>query len=145
MLISEFRALVEGVRRAHPTWFDLPTDQRPSDAQIADHQERLGVTLPEAYVDFVKEFGGGDFAFLRVYSMDVTSDLNIVVKNDVDWLRRSDFIAVSDNGCGDYYGFPAVNGKCSDTVVLLDHESGEVSATDFGFLTFVARVGMPDR
>ncbi len=128
MNLEEFRVAVARAREEHPQWFGLPPDARPDDARIESQQQALGVRLPDEYVDFVREFGGGDFAFLAVYSMDENSDVNVVVKNREPWLNRGDFVAVADNGAGDYYGFAVKDGRCSPQVLLLDHETGEMRA-----------------
>lgn len=45
---------------------------------------------------------------------------------------RAKVIPFSDNGCGDYYCFPIVDGVCEDQVVWADHEQDYViSPSDF--------------
>lgn len=138
-----FETEVSRARKAHPTWFDLPPDACPDDAQVEQCQLALGAVLPEAYVGFLREYGGGDFAFLTLYSMDPDSEVNLVAQNNRPWLARTDFVAVSDNGAGDYYGFRVRDGRCAEPVVLLDHETGEVRDTGYAdILTFVLGVGL---
>jgi hypothetical protein len=130
MTFDEFRLLVDAAREENPQWFALPPDASPTEAEIEAHQAELGLRLPAEFLDFLREFGGGDFAFLGVYSMDRNSDLDVVAQNAVPWLDRRDFVAVSDNGCGDHYGFRVdAAGRCDPEVVLLDHESGELRPT----------------
>jgi hypothetical protein len=140
---EEFGRLVDEARVAHPQWFALPADAAPSEDEIMAHFTELGARLPAEYLDFLREFGGGDFAFLAIYSMDRTSDLNIVAKNAAPWLNRADFVAVSDNGAGDYYGFEVRDGRGGSEVLLLDHETGEIRPTGHAdFLDFVAALGL---
>ncbi len=129
MNLEDFQAAVAQARDAHPQWFALPADGSPDGEQVVAQQAQLGAALPNEYLDFVRAFGGGDFAFLAVYSLDADSDLNIVTKNSEPWLSRPDFVAISDNGAGDYYGFMVQDGRCSREVLLLDHESGELRPT----------------
>ena len=143
MTADEFRQLVEQARSDHPQWFELPSDSPPDDQRVADTQSALGVELPEQYVEFIREFGGGDFVFLVVYSMDPGSEVEIVSKNSVSWLSRADFVAVSDNGAGDYYGFAVSNDRCEAPVLFLDHESGDLRPTGFeDWYAFAAEHGL---
>lgn len=143
MTLDEFRRVVEEARAAHPQWFALPPDAAPEEDEVVVQSAQLGVQLPTEYLDFLREFGGGDFAFLAVYSMDRASDLNIVTKNAVPWLERTDFVAVADNGAGDYYGFAVSGGRCGSEVLLLDHESGELRPTgDEDWFDFVVAKGL---
>src|SRR6266540_630166 len=52
------------------------------------------------------------------------------------------FVAVAPVGTGDYWGFPVINGRCSDQVWFRFHDAGapELAANDF--LTFVANRGL---
>ena len=79
------------------------------------------------------EFGGGYFAFANVFSVKIGSEWNIVQRNRM--IAIPDFVATSDNGTGDYYGFRIVNGICDERVYLWDHEEPALlKATEFGDL-----------
>jgi hypothetical protein len=142
MTPEEFSLRVQEVRAQRPQWFALPGDSPPTSDLIEQHQGELGVRLPNEYLAFLQQEGGGDFALVVVYSMDPDSDLNIVRMNDDAWGHRNDFVAVSDNGAGDYYGFRVVEGVCQPEVVLLDHETGEVRHADADFFEFVLAKGL---
>ena len=75
MNASEFATLAAAVRRAHPMWFDLPSDQPADRASLDRLETELGATLPSDYRWFLKNYGGGDFAFVAIYSADDSSDL----------------------------------------------------------------------
>ncbi len=102
MEITEFRDRVEQVRGEYPAWFMLAPDEFPGQDALDLAGSQLGATLPADYRSFIFEFGGGDFALSVVYSVDPGSDMSIVAKNEVEWLDPSMFIAISDNGVGDY-------------------------------------------
>lgn len=75
---KDFAELVMATQAAHPVWFDLPPDSK-ADADALDEVERqLGVRLPADFGWFLSEYGGGDFAFIAVYSADKGSDLYVV-------------------------------------------------------------------
>jgi hypothetical protein len=110
MDLTHFHDQVAQVRRDFPAWFMLEPDEYPGQDALELAERRLGVVLPTDYLSFVSEFGDGDFALSVVYSVDPQSDMNIVAKNEVEWLDHTTFIAISDNGVGDYYGY-RVNGR----------------------------------
>ena len=140
---AAFDDLVAEIRLEHPTWLELPSDAPPTSEGLAEVAANLPWRLPREYIDFVSHYGGGDFAFTQVYSLDPASDMNIVLKNGVPWLNRDDFIAFSDNGAGDYYGFVVKEGVAGSSVFLLDHESGELRATGHGdIFEFLAAEGL---
>jgi hypothetical protein len=128
MTRDEFRKLVEQARAEHARRFERPADARPDDAEVEAHQEELKSRFPAEYLDFLREWGGGHFGFMVAYSMDRSSKLDVVTKNSVEWLGREDFVAVSDNGAGDYYGFRVEDGTCRPEVVRFDHETGEIGS-----------------
>lgn len=143
MEVESFDRLVDEIRAAHPTWLELPPDAPPTSEVLAEVATRLPGRLPSEYLDFVSRYGGGDFAFTHVYSLDPASDMYLVAKNAVPWLGREDFIAFSDNGSGDYYGFIVKANEAASSVWLLDHETGEFQATGHGDIyEFLAAVGL---
>jgi hypothetical protein len=128
MTPDEFDQHVEQARSKHPQRFEVAPDAPPDETEIEAHQAELGVRFPADYLDFLRRYGGGTFVFLSTYSMDRTSKLNVVTKNAASWLDRKDFVAVADDGSGDYYGFTVDDaGRCLPEVVLLDHETHELS------------------
>jgi hypothetical protein len=129
MDLVEFRYRVEQVRQEFPAWFALEPDQFPGSEALDQAQVDLGASLPADYRSFITEFGGGDFGLSVVYSVEPDSDLNIVVKNRPDWLDSSTFIAISDNGVGDYYGYRVSGGACEPGIVVLDHETRSIRET----------------
>ena len=78
----------------------------------------------------MREYGGGYFAFGNVFSVS-ESDWNIVRRNAE--ISIPGFIAVSDNGTGDYYGFKVAGDTCEGQVYLWDHEEpSALKRTDYG-------------
>lgn len=134
---DQFAARVDASRREHPLWFDLPADRVLAPARRAELEASLGARLPDDFAWFLETYGGGEFAFSVIYSADRESELYLVGRQDER--LASGAIAFSDNGCGDVYAFPSVDGVCTDTVVVLDHETGSCDlAEPDGFLRFLA-------
>ena len=143
MNLDDFRTLAEKTKQEHPIWFELESDPQASDAEIAAAESALGCEFPNAYKEFVKEFGGGLFAFSNVFSMSEDSYWYVVLKNQREgWPRDVPFLAVSENGTGDYYGFRVQDGRCAPEVAFYDHDDGGVKPTEFpDFFEYVVSTG----
>jgi SUKH superfamily protein len=138
---SEFEQLVERARRLHPRWFELNPDTPVDAMRLAAIENTLGARLPEDYAWFLRTYGGGDFVFAGIYSGDDESSFFILDNQDEN--QPPETVAFSDNGCGDLFVFPVVDGVAEDTVLFLDHETGELSSTEYdGFLDFAEREGL---
>jgi hypothetical protein len=138
---AEFRSLVSSLRAENPIWFALETDPPATEQQIRAAEERLNVTLPESYKSFLREYGGGYFAFGNVFSVAEGSDWNIEARNGEHGV--DELIAFSDNGVGDYFCFRTKDGRCGEQVVFLDHETGSVQMTEYeDIFEYLARVAL---
>lgn len=142
MTYPDFKVQVERAKEKNPVWFALKSDPPASDVDIANAEAALQVAFPQEYRSFVKDFGGGYFAFVNVFSVHPGSDWNIVQKNRQNAMNG--FIKVSDNGVGDFFGFRIVDGKCLPEIWFSDHEErGSLKTTDFtNLLQFLARKGL---
>lgn len=137
---DDFLIHVNHARRDRPVWFDLPADEPPDEALLADAETELGVRLPDDFRWFLQEFGGGDFAFATIYSADPQSDLNLL-RNQPG--PGKGLIAFSDDGTGNCFVFPVEGDACQDRILVWDHESGDARPTDYAnFLEFVAQVAL---
>jgi hypothetical protein len=136
-------ALIDELRAEHPNWFRLRGDGPASDEDLEAAERDLGCRLPLAYRQFVRTFGGGEFAFTAIYSPTIDSEKSIVEANRLSWVSREEFVAFADNGAGDYYGWVVINGEAVDEVVLLDHNSNRLRPSDFpDFIEFIEREGL---
>ncbi len=115
MDFSEFKELTSSLKAKKPIWFSLETDPLATDSEIEAAETQLRILLPIEYKSFVSEYGGGYFAFAIVYSV-ANSDWNIVRMNQKFAIPQ--FVAISDNGCGDLYGYRVVDNSCVSTVSL---------------------------
>ena len=87
------------------------------------------MTLPADYKDFVRRYGGGDFGYANVFSAIPTSQWYIVEHNRL--IEHDAFVAISDNECGDYYGFQTADGVCATEISFFDHDTNTVNVTEF--------------
>lgn len=129
---EEFNALVEKAKENHPRWFELERDGPASDQEIAEAERLLGVELPDEYRSFLRDHGGGYFAFAFVFGVAATSDWFVVEKNRA---RASAFLAISDPGTGDVYGFCLTDEhRCSREISVLDHETNTIKEAAYADL-----------
>ena len=129
MLIEEFVQLVDKTKRERPVWFGLESDPPATASEILIAESQLGLKFPESYRQFVSKYGGGYFALGNLFSVSPESEWNIVGRNPV--AEKMGFLAVSDNGVGDLYGFPVNNRICEVEIVFFDHETGLLSGSKF--------------
>ncbi len=114
-----FKKLVELKKSENPTIFEINSCEVVGDKEILDFENMLEVKLPNAYIEFLKNFGAGYFLFTNVYSVVKTSEWNVFDEDNLP----IEFLCFSDNGCGDLYGFLVVDNVCTDEVYIVDHES----------------------
>lgn len=119
MEFASFKSKVTDLQSRKPVWFGLQSDPPATEAEIQKAETSLRATLPMEYKSFVREFGGGYFAFGNVFSVSDT-EWNVVRRNEEIWIPG--FIAISDSGSGDYYGFRVSGGACDACICVWDHE-----------------------
>jgi hypothetical protein len=105
-------------------WFELDTDALANDEGLAKAQRELKAIFPQEYVQFLQQYGGGYFAFSNVFSVQDGSHWNVVSRQQ-KFKRPDNFIAISDNEAGDYYGFLTENGSCKPAVYFCEHEEND--------------------
>lgn len=124
MDFDQFDALAQQIKSRNPVWFESPHDHLASDEDIKRAEEQLTAKFPPEYARFLKAYGGGYFAFVNIFSVDPTSDWYVVSRNATTGAK--DFLAVSDDESGGYYGFTVVNGICSSKIRYFDFETMEI-------------------
>ncbi len=119
-------------------------EPKASDSQVQKVEDLLSVKLPKEFKMFVKKYGGGYFAFTNIYSVNEQSDWFIVDQNyQIGLIKPHHFLAVSDNGMGDFYGFKILNGICESNISLYDHEINKVKNTSYNDLyDYLLEVGL---
>ena len=126
MTFDEFQRLVARAQALDPD-YDYGTDPPASEEGNAAAQKALGVRFPPEYVQFVAQYGGGEFALSDVVSV-TDGEWNIVDRNRE--LAIEKFVAISPNGTGDYHGFECVGERCESTVRFFDHETNSLAGSD---------------
>jgi hypothetical protein len=144
MNYQEFSLTVDKAKDKNPIWFGLESDPPATDSEIEEVEKQLSIILPEEYKRFVKEFGGGYFAFTKVFSVNKESEWYIINQNkQVSLIESHNFLAVSDNQVGDFYGFKVINGKCESYLLLFDHETGQLENSKYvNLFDYLVKVGL---
>ena len=142
MDISEFMSIVSEVKENKPILFGLESDKAASDNEIEQIEEYYGVGLPKSYKEFLKEFGGGYFGYIVVYSCDRNSRFylgNNVLK---EWIDTYNFFPVMDFETGDLCGFKIYDNKCGEYMCMFDHEEKQVrEENEYDFFQTLAKYG----
>jgi hypothetical protein len=144
MNLFDFMRIVDEKKKSNPFWFEDESDSKADQNQILDAETRLGVKLPHKYMDFVKTFGGGYFAFTNIFSVNSNGEWFIVGKNEEarNYLP-DDFIAISDDEVGGMYGYVVHGGVCGEEVYCWDNDSCSVSEKMYGDLfEYIVAVGL---
>lgn len=143
MTLDEFKTIVDQKRKNNPFWFDDKPDRLASDKDIFGIEKKLGVKLPCGYKEFIKHFGGGYFALTNIFSADECSEWFIVTRNDkARAYLPNNFLAISDDQTGGYYGYVIQNNNCSECVSCWDHDGSSISKPIYeDIFEFVIKIG----
>lgn len=146
MEFSAFLSIVSEAKVKKPVLFALETDPPATEVDISGAEARLSVQFPLEYKDFLRRFGGGFFGFTNVFSVLASSPWYVVDRNFASGVPLQEFLAISDNGVGDYYGFSVANAVCGSHVAFLDHETRAVVSTPHSDLfEYLVVVGLEPR
>jgi hypothetical protein len=133
MLAAEFETELE--RFQETEGFALSSSEPPTSAEQIDLFEHVhNIRLPQQYRYVATRVGAGDVGYANLFSVGA-GYFSIAAQRATTPALPSDFIPVSDNGCGDFYGFVVRGGICAPEVYFADHESEyQVSKTEFSDL-----------
>lgn len=125
MNIDQFNRVFDEVKSTKPLWLEGEMEPKASDKDISDTEKELGVKLPAQLVEFIKNIGSGYFGYTNVFSVDINSEWYFI-----DIIKRfsfpENFIPVSDDETGGYYGFLTMDNVCRDEVYYW-HSSEELA------------------
>lgn len=142
----ELDSMIERVR-ASSKLFDgdhLQRDAPMTEMRISELELERNIVLNPQFRRFLQTYGAGDFLYSWVYSFDPESEWTLWRQSEyVDGVGKT-ILPFSDNGCGDYYAFVLVDGKCSARVYWLDHELGyPIAETEYDdFNSFIVETAL---
>lgn len=143
MNLREFNDFVSMKKKIKPILFGLESDKIADEEDIKTVEEYYGIQLPASYKEFVQEYGGGYFAHSIIYSCDENSDFYLLSNNPIEFVGNNNFIAVSDLGTGDLFGFSINKNICDARISIYDHEKKSVVETDMhDIFEFISKYGL---
>ncbi len=103
-------------------------------AEVESFERTHGFRLPTAYKEAAAQVGTGEIGFTNLFSVN-PGPYNIATQRHAIAELPANFVPISGNGCGDFYGFVVHAGECLPEVYFADHESGfELTRTEFADL-----------
>ena len=124
-----------------PKLFAFESDDKANREMIELVENYYNVLLPDIYKNFVKQYGGGYFGFIIVYSCDCNGMFYIKDKILKEWVLKKKFLPVVDFETGDFLGFEITDGICQDKIVLYSHEEDEVRELEIDFYDALLKYG----
>ncbi|MFF7770385.1 SMI1/KNR4 family protein [Streptomyces massasporeus] len=140
---ASFASLVTQVRAEHPKWLDLFEGWVATDEDIALANTTLGTQLPDDYVWFMQNYGGGAFGFVEILPIVAPEPgIDDLLRTNQEGYTPSDFIAIAPVGTGDWWGFTTEGVRCSRSVHFAYHDAPDIEPQHPDFLEFVARTAL---
>lgn len=141
MGLDEFRAADRAARVATPKLFILaPPDRPATERELEQAEQAISAELPDSYRAFLREFGGGSYGLITVFSADPTSEwfLGARVMQARAYLPTH-LLPFSDDFAGGLYVFEIAEGQASEAVWYWNGDGG-LTRTEFSdVLQFIAR------
>ena len=135
-----FERIVGEYKSRNPILFGLEHDDVCSAEQIEDFEKMLRLKFPRKYKQFPKDFGGGFFGYVNVYSLDKKSNFCLLAHNDIP---IGGYLRIADNGCGDYYLLKIDNKNCLDQLYFYEHDTKAICDTQYAdILEYLVKVGL---
>ncbi|GAA2248102.1 SMI1/KNR4 family protein [Streptomyces indiaensis] len=140
---ASFASLVTQVRAEHPKWLDLFEGWVATDEDIALANRTLRTQLPDDYVWFMQNHGGGAFGFVEILPVVAPEPgIDDLLRTNQEGYTPSDFIAIAPVGTGDWWGFTTEAGRCSRSVHFAYHDAPDIEPQHPDFLEFLARTAL---
>ena len=121
-----FENKIKEVIAKKPKLFALESDNKANDENIYNIEEYYKIKLPDHYKEFVKQYGGGYFGFIVVFSCDEQGMFYIKDYISEKWIQNKLFFPIIDFETGDFIGFKVKKGICENTVSLYSHEEDKL-------------------
>jgi hypothetical protein len=142
MLAEAFNQYVEEHTKTK-VWAMGDRESPATPSEIQAWESTHGAILPSEYQQVVGRWGAGDLGLVSLFSVKpgwLSIDAQVALAKG---LLPKQFVPISDNGCGDYYGFKVSSGVCEARVYFVDHEAGfTLEPTEFSNLyEYIAHYG----
>lgn len=142
MTIEQFSKKVDLIRTKNSILFGLDADTIPSHRMIHSFEKGYGLTLPTQYKEFLGVYGGGYFAYVSIYSIDVNSEFYLKSNVTIEEVKRNSYLPIIDLNTGDTLGFRLVEGEYCESIVLFNHEDNRLIDTKLDFFETLCKYGL---
>lgn len=133
MQIHEFDAALQRFK-ATKAFSISPPELSSSIEEIERFEKTSGIRLPQQYRHVAVNVGTGSIGFATLFSATSAPEGIAAQRASVPSLPKN-FVPISDNGCGDFYGFIVNAGQCGEEIYFADHECGyQIARTEFSNL-----------
>lgn len=130
MHIDHFTIQIETFSK-EKVWLLCEREAPAKAAELRAFECSHGYTLPPEYALVATTWGFGEFGYTEILSIRQGVWSIDDRRKDAPGLPAN-FVPISENGCGDFYGFEIKNGKCQSHIVFADHESYyQLTSTQF--------------
>lgn len=141
MNTTEFTNLDRRCRTEDSSLFELSSPSTPAeDSDIISLEANLGVCLPSEYSWFLRNYGGGEFGLLTVFSASPDSEWYLGSKvEEASKFIPEGFLPISDDFAGGYYGFLISDSVALSKIHYWNSDGGLVETEFDTVLDFIAR------
>jgi hypothetical protein len=122
--LAEVLKRIRSADKAQPLRLQIGRNPPPTAAELSIVETDVGLSLPEDFKRAISVIGTGDIGYAWIFGVRPGEEPTLQSINGSRLQPRRDFLAFSDNGAGDYFGFVVVNGCAGSEVAVLDHETG---------------------
>lgn len=138
----EFKKKIDEIKLYNSFLINNNQDKIPNKKEIKKIEKELNVELPNLYKNFILTYGGGDIGYTNVFSLDRDSDFYIVT-NNIYYVKNRNFIAVSSDETGGFYGYYIENSICSELIYYYDSDDETILKTNFiNIYDYVYKIGL---
>lgn len=142
MGFDEFEQLVCMKKTEKPFWFQGEGEPISSEADVLRVEKILKMKLPNEYRFFIKNYGGGYFGLTNVFVASDSDEWGVVRKKYGIGLS-DDFLVVSEDEAGGYYGFIRQGGEFSNAVYYFYPDCDDAPKKKYpSFLEYLVKVGL---
>ena len=141
MNIEDVKQIDKRYRSEKPGLFEIEDpDSQASDEQLEDVERSLGIRLPPSYRAFLRQFGGGTYGFIVIFSADPQSEWYLPNKQmKASRYLPKNLLAFSDDFAGGNYAFKVIDGEAQEAVFYWNTDGGESPTKFQDILEFIAR------
>lgn len=106
--------------------------------EINEIENRLAAKLRNSYIEVLRNFGGGTFAFGEIFSISPDSVFYVLNEYEKYKFIPGFFYPISSDGVGGYYGFIKDKDVFKDEIYYLDYDLNDIQVekTKWNFIRF---------